>query len=206
MNVLFLGPHPDDIELSCLGVFFKHQKRGDNIFYIVMSDCENLERNKNLMKEHEQIVQILNPYFHKLLHLPNTRLYEIKNREIIRKEFENLRDNKKIDLVYSPWIHDINQDHSTIAEEATRVFRYRSIIQYEVLNSCPHFESNFFVEISEHQFKKKLEILKLYKSQQQLEYFYPETIESAMRFRGCQVRYKYAEAFFIWRIQGFFIE
>src|ERR1041384_2133012 len=37
MNVLAIGPHPDDIELGCGGTLLAHRARGDRVAMLVMT-------------------------------------------------------------------------------------------------------------------------------------------------------------------------
>ncbi len=200
MNVLFVSPHPDDIEFACCGTLLKHKKYGDSIFILVVSDCSDLPRNKTLPDEVKKVMQIIQPDQEIRLDLPNRRLYDTANREILRNELENIRD-LGIDLVYSPWMKDINQDHKTAAEETIRVFRYCSILQYEITHSCPAFEPDYYEEISETQMIKKLDIVTMFESQAEKSYASRKWIESVMLFRGLESGCKYAEAFKVWRIR-----
>jgi LmbE family N-acetylglucosaminyl deacetylase len=199
MDVLFIGPHPDDVEFACLGTLFKHKENGDNIFYLSVSECSDLPRNKNLPQETRKVMEIIQPFKEIRLNLPNRKIYDTKNREVLRKSLEDLRNNK-ITMVYSPWIKDINQDHSATAEEAIRVFRYNTILQYEITHSCPRFAPNYYEEITEIQKKQKMRIIEIFKSQAVKRYATTECIERLMLFRGMECGMEYAEAFIVWRI------
>jgi len=200
MNVLFVGPHPDDVEFACLGTLFKHKEKGDNILYLSVSECSDISRNKSLPNEIRKVMRIIQPFKEVRLNLPNRRVYDTENREILRKNLEELRDNYNISIIYAPWIKDINQDHSTTAEEVIRVFRYSTILQYEITHSCPRFTPNYYEEITETQKNQKLKIVKMFKSQLMMRYATPEYIEQIMLFRGLESGMKYAEPFVVWKI------
>ena len=200
VNVLFVSPHPDDVEFACLGTLLKHKENGDNILYLAVSECSDLPRNKSLPNETRKIMKIIQPFREVRLNLPNRRVYDTKNREILRKNLEELRDNHDISIIYAPWIKDINQDHSTTAEEVIRVFRYNTILQYEITHSCPRFTPNYYEEITEIQKNQKLRIVKIFKSQLEKRYATLECIEQIMLFRGLESGMKYAESFIVWRI------
>jgi len=38
MNILAVGAHPDDVELTCAGTLAKYQRRGDKIYIAVLTD------------------------------------------------------------------------------------------------------------------------------------------------------------------------
>ena len=40
MNILAIGPHPDDIEIGCAGTLIKYAQRGHNIFLLLISKGE----------------------------------------------------------------------------------------------------------------------------------------------------------------------
>jgi len=200
MNVLFVAPHPDDVEFGCLGTLLKHKEKGDNIFYMSVSECSDLPRDGSRPKEMRKVMKIIQPFKMITLNLPDRRIYDTENREALRKSLENLRDNNDIAMVYSPWIKDINQDHNATAEEVIRVFRYNTILQYEITHSCPGFSPNYYQEITETQKEMKLNVIKIFKSQAKKKYATSEFIKNVIIFRGQESGVKYAEAFVIWRI------
>lgn len=200
MNVLFLGAHPDDVEAGCLCTLLNHQKAKDGVHYILMSDGDKAKRSETRAEEYKKVLEKLPGIVHKNLHLPDTRLHDTENREMIRRALEKKRDSCDIDIIYSHWINDIHQDHKTVAEECIRIFRYKTILQYEIVHSCPRFEPNCYIEINETEKDKKMFILNLFNSQKSSCYFNAKNFESTIRFRGEQAGFKYAEAFIIWRL------
>lgn len=201
MNVLFVNPHPDDIEFACFGTLLKHKAKGDSIYHLTVSNCSDLKRNSSLPEEVCRARKVSAPQYAVSLDLPNTRVYEPDNRERLRKHLEKLRDGNEIGMVYSPWLDDINQDHSATAEEVVRVFRYCTVLQYEITHSCPGFKPDYYEEISEAQKDSKMRVVRIFKSQSKKDYASPEYIESVMMFRGLESGFRYAEAFKAWRIR-----
>jgi len=200
MNVVFIGAHADDIEFSVSGTFHKHKDIGDTIYYMVMSECENLPRNKSLPKEVERAMRYAKPDHELRLNLKNKRLGNTINRERMREAMENLRDDIGIDLVYTHWLEDIHQDHQAVAEETIRVFRHTNILQYENVHSTPHFNPDYYIQLEHKHVIFKLSLIKLFKSQSSLYYANPDVIENMLRFRGFQVKTEFAEAFIVWRM------
>ena len=37
MNILAIGPHPDDIEFGCGGALIKYAKKGHNVYLLVLT-------------------------------------------------------------------------------------------------------------------------------------------------------------------------
>ena len=200
MNVLFLGAHPDDVEMGCLCTLLNHQKAKDKVHYLLMSDGNRSIKSEVRLVEYERVLEKLPKMVHRNLHLPDTKLYDTENREKIRWELERKRDFDNIGLVYSHWINDIHQDHRVVAEECIRTFRYSTILQYEIVHSCPQFEPNYYVETTKEEMDEKMQLLDLFHTQKANPYYNTKNFESAMRFRGSQSGFKYAEAFVLWKL------
>ena len=77
------------------------------------------------------------------------------------------------------------------------VYNTSSIIAYELPWNHVTFNTQMFVKLEEKHIKKKVELLKNYRSQQILNrpYFSEDFIFGWARMRGVQVRAEFAEAF-----------
>lgn len=200
MKYLFVSPHPDDIELGCSATIFQLLKNKCEVQHLVVADCSDLPRNRNIYNEYLEAHRVLGipDSNSKYLGLPNRRLYDTSNREILRAELEEYRA-RGIEAVFCPWLNDINQDHSTVAEECVRVFRYSSVFQYEVVHSCPGFEPNVFVAVTPEAYAKKMAVMEIYESQRQMLYTAESSIATTLRFRGTQAGIDMAEGFILFR-------
>jgi len=198
-NILFVSAHPDDIELGCLGTLLLHKKNNDRIYYVVMSECLDIPRNKNMATDFKKALEYVPYDDFRFLYLPNRKLNHPRNRTTMREKLEEIRDTKNIDIVYTHWTNDIHQDHQTVAEETIRVFRFHILHQFEILNSCPSFNPNKYVELPESIVDVKLKTLSCFTSQKKMFYFKPSVLKAHMVFRGAEIRKDYAEAFEVWR-------
>ena len=54
-NVLFIGAHPDDVELGCGGTIIRHIEKGDNVFILILSKGENGLNGRRLNRANESI-------------------------------------------------------------------------------------------------------------------------------------------------------
>jgi LmbE family N-acetylglucosaminyl deacetylase len=57
-NVLFVGAHPDDIEIGC-GAFIAHIAKHTNILCVTLSDNQKNPELKNIIAEHYRSMEIL---------------------------------------------------------------------------------------------------------------------------------------------------
>lgn len=88
--------------------------------------------------------------------------YEVRKLNYVRQEIlESLiLLRKKIDLniIYIPSPRDIHQDHSTVANEAIRAFKTKTIYGYELIWNNIDFKPNPFI-VLQHHVAKKIEAL-----------------------------------------------
>lgn len=203
-KILCLAPHPDDIELGCGGTVSKLIELGKEVHYCTFSLCEKSipegYEKDNAKKELGASCDILginknNVHFYYF----EVREYK-RDRQLILEELIKLRNELKPDLVFLPMPNDIHQDHCTISEEGIRAFKKSTILAYEVPWNNFSLENNLFIELTEEQLQKKIEALKVYKSQYFRSYANEEFVRSLAVVRGVQGKSKYAETFNVIRM------
>lgn len=155
MNVLAVGAHFDDVELGCSGTLAKHVKNGDQVTIYVATDSQYsngegrlIRSGENARAEGEKAASIIGAEL--VCGKCNSLFLEFveqTNVELIR-----LIEDKKIDLIYTHWVDDIQHDHINLAKAAIhagrhvpRILMYRS--NWYV--SAGNFKENYFVDISE---------------------------------------------------------
>lgn len=204
-KVLFLGPHPDDIEFSSGATVTKFIEAGIEVHFAVFSMCEkSVPANLPADTIKKELLKSV-AYFG----IPSERLhifgYEVRIFPSLRQEI--LEDlvalNKKIqpDLVFLPCSSDIHQDHQTIHNEGVRAFKNNMVLGYEMPWNNFNFASHLFVVQDEEHIKKKIEVLKIYQSQSFRFYRNEEYVRSLATVRGIQIQTKYAEAFEVIRLK-----
>ncbi len=198
MKIMFLGAHPDDIELGAAGLLVRLKDKNE-IKLLVFSDCEEQPGNQGITKEFEKSMEALGigKEHYRLLNIPNTKFPE--NAEKIRGILEEERENWKPDIIVVHSINNIHQDHKTLAEEAVRIFRNQSIIMYEDVKSTPRFQPVAFVSLTEEQLEKKIRSLECYETQKRRYYFDMEFIRALAKVRGKQMGFDFAEGFEVYR-------
>lgn len=199
-KMMFIGPHPDDVELGCGGLISKYSK-GTQMTYLILSPCLEDPKNKNILEEAREAISILGLPTEGLVieNLPRRTFHD--QRRKIREILISVREKHKPDIVFSPSIRDIHQDHSVAAEEILRLFRDVGVISYEAPRSSLFFEPNLYVELSDENLKTKIDALMRYRSQYDKYYFKPDVIRSFARMRGSQCKVQYAEAFEVLRMK-----
>ena len=205
-NVLFIGAHPDDVELGCGGAIMKHLKNGDDVFVMVVTDGEVGKqpkgKNENRLAETLHSLQFAGVKPHQVifLHLPDTELW--RQRQTLLDAIQKTCEEHHIDYVYTHASESYHQDHITIFEETIRATkRTMGIFAYETNGGTKStFSPNVFVNIAD-VFNKKIEMLKFFKSQSGKDYFDLTGIEALSRVRAAQSKiYTHAEGFELIRL------
>jgi LmbE family N-acetylglucosaminyl deacetylase len=203
-NVLVLAPHTDDGELGLGGTIAKFIENNAKVTYVAFSTAEQSVPDglpKDILKtEVKAATRILGIAPDNLIIFN----YEVRKLNYVRQEILEslieLRRNNKFDLVFIPSLHDIHQDHTTIAQEGLRAFKNITILGYELIWNNLQFNTECFSLLEEHHIHKKIESLAAYASQGFRDYLSPDFIRSLARTRGVQIGSSFAEAFEVVRL------
>lgn len=208
-RVLFIGAHPDDIEIWAGGTILRMKASGRFVIaHVVLTDGSaglngTVEERKN---ELMNAVEFLKPDTHEFIALPDTSL---KFRTDLPLLIASLIRKYKPDFVFTHSVNDKHPDHAAIGSsimEASFIASTRS----SLLDGEPHFcrnvlgfvsdptqtpTSRFFVDISDF-FEQKSRLIELFPTQSgvllpllQLNTFY-----------GALIGTKAAEAFEIFQL------
>lgn len=202
-NILILAPHTDDGEFGCGGTIAKLIEECPNVYYAAFSLAEEsvpegYPRNilETEVKEATKVLGILPSnlliFRYKVRHFAN-------HRQEILEDLVQLNKNINPDLVFMPCLHDLHQDHSTIAIEGLRAFKKNSILAYEIPWNNLNFATQCFNKLEERHLIKKIEALDKYNSQKGRNYASEEFIRSLARTRGTQIGSQFAEVFEVLR-------
>jgi len=202
-RVLFLGAHPDDIELGC-GALLHHIVRETDILCVTLSDNQKNPDLKNVKEEHYVSMAILGVPIEKIIFGPfTTRVFPDARQEIL-EYFLKLRRDFQPDLIFVHSRQDIHQDHTTMTDEALRAFRGITVLGFDVVRSSYGFFPHFLVEVTEDDVTKKIEALSQYETYRDRYYFNAELTRSIMVRHGALAECPFAEGFDILRIVGKF--
>lgn len=203
-NVLVLAPHTDDGELGLGGTISKLIEEGKEVTYVAFSTAEAsvpIGFPKDILK-----TEVKNATRQLGIKPENLLIYHYEVRKLnysrqeILEELIRIRKSKHFDLVFIPSLHDIHQDHTTIAQEGLRAFKNTTILGYELIWNNLTFNTQCFVKLEKKNIEIKIKALKEYNSQGQRDYLSDDFIYSLARARGVQVGSEYAEAFEVVRL------
>ncbi len=202
-RVLFLGAHPDDIELGC-GALLHHISSKTKVLCVTLSDNQKNPALKKVVKEHYAAMAVLGVKREEiLLGEFTTRTFQDQRQEIL-EYFLKLRREFQPDLIFVHSKQDIHQDHNVMTDEALRAFRGISVLGFDVIRSSYGFFPHFLVEVDEPDVSAKVEALRQYDTYADRYYFDPELIRAIMVRHGALSECPFAEGFDILRIAGKF--
>jgi len=195
LNILALGAHPDDIEYGCGGTFLKFARKGENIYFMVLTKGEFGGDPEARQKEQEEAMKLLGA---KKIFWGGYTDTELPNERIIITHIDEVIKEVNPDEVYVNYLEDIHQDHRTLAECTLAATRYvKKVFFYEDYTSN-NFEPDIFIDI-EDVLEEKQRLIQVYSSQ--VHKSYPtkldmvESVRAIANFRGFQGKVKYAEGF-----------
>jgi LmbE family N-acetylglucosaminyl deacetylase len=200
-KILFISPHPDDVELGAGATLAKCVRLGAEVYYIALT---NIEGNELIIDEMNKSVDILGvPKDNcKYFHYTNTGFD--KERHEILQDLDRIRDELNPNIVFTPSSNDLHQDHYTTAIETLRSFKWFAdiILGYNLSwnTIVQPFNSKLYVEVSKEDVSKKLEALLCYKSQEKRYYMKREANDGLLRYYGLKAGFEYAEAFEIYKM------
>jgi LmbE family N-acetylglucosaminyl deacetylase len=202
-RILFLGAHPDDIELGC-GALIAHIIEQADLRCVTLSDNQKNPALTNLVEEHFRSMDVLGVNKDQII----LKDFETRNfprdRQEILEFLYGLNGEFRPDIVFTHTESDIHQDHDVVRVEALRTFRGVSVLGYDVLRSSYGFFPHFLIEVTEKDVQKKIDALAEYKTYCDKYYFDPGIIRSTSIRHGALAERPYAEGFDILRIVGNF--
>src|SRR5258706_686969 len=202
-RVLFLGAHPDDIELGC-GALIHHITPHTSVLCVTLSNNQKNPALKNVVDEHYESMAALGvPRESVILGEFTTRIFHDARQEIL-EYFLKLRKDFQPEVIFVHSKADVHQDHNTMTEEALRAFRGITLLGFDVVRSSYGFFPHFLVEVSEVDVESKLKALSQYNTYADKYYFNRDLLRATMIRHGALAECPFAEGFDILRIVGKF--
>ena len=178
-RALVLAPHTDDGEFGCGGTMAR----------LVEGGCEVREATAELGI----------PESHLTVHDFDVRTFPERRQDILEL-LVALWEEWEPDVVFQPSLHDVHQDHSTVAEEGLRAFKRTTILGYEIPWNNFDFEYQWYAALEQSHIERKIAALERYASQQHRRYANAEYVRNLARTHGVNVNREYAEVFQVYRV------
>jgi N-acetylglucosamine malate deacetylase 1 len=203
-NVIVFGAHPDDFEVGCSGTILKYLK-DINLKIYVMSDRYEDGKMRNLAEKDKSFKILgLQKIPCEIFDIPTRIFHDYQSK--IRNILYEIVTKTDVDIVFTPPLNDIHQDHIVLAEEVLRLFREKTVFGYEVIRSGYNFTPHMHVKLTEKIVELKIKASQCYKSQWSTTksggyYFSKDIMKGLMRARGAQFGLEYAEAFEVYHLK-----
>jgi len=202
-RVLFIGAHPDDIELGA-GALINNIRGKCEILCVTLSDNQKNPLLKNVVEEHRASMAVLGiKPENDLIENFETRKFPDARQEVLEYLLK-LRREFKPQIIFCHSQNDIHQDHNVVTQEALRAYRGLTVLGFDVVRSSYNFFPHFMVDVTEADVDKKIEALTQYKTYHDKYYFDPELLRATMTRHGALAERDFAEGFDILRVVGKF--
>jgi LmbE family N-acetylglucosaminyl deacetylase len=202
-SLLFLGAHPDDIELGC-GALIAEIADSTEIHCYTFSDNQQNPELHELVEEYAASMRTLGLKDGQFeLGSFQTRFFP-EHRQAVLEQMLALRKLYQPQIVFVHTAKDVHQDHVTLTQEAIRAFRGTTVLGYDVLRSSYGFFPDFLVEVRGQAVDTKLQALSQYKTYADKYYFNAEILRATAIRHGALAERPLAEGFDIIRMVGEF--
>jgi LmbE family N-acetylglucosaminyl deacetylase len=203
-RALVLAPHTDDGEFGCGGTMARLVEEGTDVRYVAFSIAtrslpEGFAPDTLAREVADATAELGIPAGNLTVHDFDVRTFPDHRQEILELLIE-LWNEWEPDVVFQPSLHDIHQDHQTVAAEGLRAFKRTTILGYEIPWNNLDFAYQAYFSLERRHIERKAEALTKYASQQHRRYADPEYVWNLARTHGINVNREYAEVFQVYRL------
>ncbi|HCJ66595.1 MAG TPA: hypothetical protein DHV62_04535 [Elusimicrobia bacterium] len=195
MNILAIGPHPDDIEFGCGGTLLGYAGKRNKIYLLVMTKGEHGGNAKLRESEQKKSTALIKAE----LFWGGYKDTQIPLGKDSINTIEKIIKIVKPDIIFTPYFNDTHQDHRNVSQATITATRYiHNVLFYEVPTTVDFSPTSIFVDIGK-VLEEKMNLLKAHRSQvfatKVAGLSILDSAHSTAIFRGYQNRVKYAEGF-----------
>jgi LmbE family N-acetylglucosaminyl deacetylase len=205
-KALVLAPHTDDGEFGCGGTMARLVESGCDVRYVAFSIATRslppgFPPDTLAREVAEATAELGIPPDALTVHDFEVRTFPGRRQDILEL-LVALWEEWEPDVVFQPSLHDVHQDHRTVAEEGLRAFKRTTILGYEIPWNNFDFEYQWYAPLEEKHVDLKVAALEKYASQHHRRYANAEYVRNLARMHGVNVNREYAEVFQVYRVIG----
>lgn len=203
-RALVLAPHTDDGEFGCGGTMARLVEAGCEVRYVAFSIAtrslpDGFPPDTLAREVREATAELGIPESCLTVHDFDVRTFPERRQDILELLVAMWEDFEP-EIVFQPSLHDVHQDHQTIAQEGLRAFKRTTILGYEIPWNNFDFSYGAYVALEEHHIERKVAAVSRYASQQHRRYANEEYVWNLARVHGTNVSRAFAEVFQVYRI------
>ena len=201
-KIIFIGAHPDDIEIGCGATVKKFALQNDDIYFLIgttggqaiinnNNDWKSLEEKR--VKESLNAAKFLGVKDVFYLNLTDTC---IEHNGLTVKSIEKYINSIQPDIVFTHTIEDYHQDHKNLAFSTLSACRRlkTNILHYESPSTAQTFTPTVYSDVSE-TIEDKIKAITMFITQNGKSYVNADAINGLAKYRGYTSGSMYAEAF-----------
>lgn len=190
-KALFVGCHPDDIELGCGPLLARYASHWD-IRCVTFSRNALNPHHGDLVAEQRASMEVmgLKPHQVAVQDFVTRRFHE--SRQEILDALCRFKVDFEPDIVFTHAPEDRHQDHEVLTKEVLRAYRDRSILGYWVAPSQPHLTPNFLFEVSHEDVERTVRALACYVTHRGKRYMDPDAIRAPFIMSGTMIDKRFA--------------
>jgi len=175
-NILCISPHPDDVEYSMMGTILKYSDTNFHSFQ--MCQGGNFDDSTGIGR----LEEVKSVWKHSGCSNFSVQFTEYKFiSDLIEEAWINLLEDvsSNVDAIFLPNECDSHFEHRFVSQFGKALVRSRpiSLVQYMTPSTTRDWSPNLFVDVSQ-QYHKKIECLKIFKSQSHRYYFRDDVLRS----------------------------
>ena len=194
MNIIVFSPHPDDAEVMMGGTIAKYTQKGHSVSIVLVTIPYSKERRK---EESKKAADILGAS----LYVLDLDPYELEFNRGLVEIFDQVIKDLQPDIIYTSWLYDSHQDHTTVSRASITATRKNNCSLYMYDQGLPSglnpytFKTQAFVDISETMGTK---VKSISAHETQIEKYgrrWIQGVKARATYLGYRINTKYAEAF-----------
>jgi len=205
-RALVLAPHTDDGEFGCGATMARLVEAGADVRYVAFSIATRslppgFAPDTLAREVREATAELGIPDANLTVHDFDVRTFPEHRQEILELLIQ-IWNEWQPDAVFQPSLHDVHQDHQTIAQEGLRAFKRTTILGYEIPWNNFDFSYQAYIALEKPHVERKVAALEKYASQQHRRYANADYVWNVARTHGINVNRDYAEVFQVYRVVG----